>query len=379
MPKPPTMKDVAAAAGVALKTVSRHVNGATNIDPALASRIATAITELGYRHNLAAASIRPGRSAKVIGLVISDLANPYWSVLARSVERTLSENGYLLMTVSSEEDADRHRLLVDRLIAQRVDGLIVSPPRRDTTGWAADAAPLLPVVAIDRPLAPLLPSPTDAHPAAAPTPTPPAAEASAPLLTSPGADADAPHPTQPGAAADAPLVDTILADNAGGAEAATRELLRHGARRILFLGDSLELYTMRERNAGFRRALGLDPASDDDRASVATAHTAAEAAEVVTALLGTGRIDAVFAANNRASTGAVDAFTRAGTRLPLIGFDDFEAATLVRPGISVVAQDVAQMGETAAHAVLARLAGETPPPTTTTLRTRLVLRGSELP
>ncbi|GLK19152.1 hypothetical protein GCM10017602_36340 [Herbiconiux flava] len=151
MPKPPTMKDVAAAAGVALKTVSRHVNGATNIDPALAARIAAAITELGYRHNLAAASIRPGRSAKVIGLVISDLANPYWSLLARSVERTLSANGYLLMTVSSEEDADRHRLLIDRLLAQRVDGLIVSPPRRDTTAWAAAAAPLLPVVAIDRP------------------------------------------------------------------------------------------------------------------------------------------------------------------------------------------------------------------------------------
>jgi LacI family transcriptional regulator len=380
MPKPPTMKDVAVAADVSLKTVSRHVNGATNIDPALAARISAAIASLGYRHNLAAASIRPGRSAKVIGLVISDLANPYWSLLARSVERVLSANGYLLMTVSSEEDADRHRLLVDRLIAQRVDGLIVSPPRHDTTGWAAAAAPLLPLVAIDRPLA----SPAAVAPVSA---TLPDARAEAwPSPSSPaGPSAQKVDPDVTGELAPAPgtpLVDTILADNAGGAEAATRELLRHGARRILFLGDSLELYTMRERHAGFLRA--LDEARPEAEGApvtetVATAHTAAEAAEVLTALLATGRIDAVFAANNRASVGAIDAFTRTGTRLPLIGFDDFESAALVRPAVSVVAQDVALMGESAARAVLARLDGGTAAPLTTTLPTRLVLRGSELP
>jgi LacI family transcriptional regulator len=230
------------------------------------------------------------------------------------------------------------------------------------------------VVAIDRPA-------LSAPPAPAPL--------SAPLQDARAAPEVPPaSPTEPDVATDAnadvkrrqhpPLVDTILADNAGGAEAATRELLRHGARRILFLGDSLELYTMRERHAGFLRALA-PAAADGADSSVATAHTAAEASDVVTALLGTGRIDAVFAANNRASVGAVDAFTRAGTRLPLIGFDDFEAATLVRPGVSVVAQDVALMGEAAAQAVLARLAGDTPPPATTTLPTRLILRGSELP
>ncbi|MFB2556931.1 LacI family DNA-binding transcriptional regulator [Herbiconiux liangxiaofengii] len=346
MPKPPTMKDVAAAADVSLKTVSRHVNGATNIDPVLAARISTAIASLGYRHNLAAASIRPGRSAKVIGLVISDLANPYWSVLARSVERVLSENGYLLMTVSSEEDADRHRLLVDRLIAQRVDGLIVSPPRHDTTGWAVEAAAVVPLVAIDRPLARQDCPPTDTVPVDTALP-------------------------------DTVPVDTVLADNAGGAEAATHELLRQGARRILFLGDSLELYTMRERHAGLSRALAT--ATPAATLTVATAHTAAEAAEIVGALLQTDRLDAVFAANNRSSIGAIEAFTHAGTRLPLIGFDDFESAALVRPAVSVVAQDVALMGETAARALLARLADSAPAPTTTVLPTRVVLRGSERP
>ncbi|MCS5720091.1 LacI family transcriptional regulator [Herbiconiux sp. CPCC 205763] len=349
--KPPTMNDVAAAAGVSLKTVSRHVNGATNIDPALAERISAAIVALGYRHNLAAASIRPGRSAKVVGLVISDLANPYWAALARSVERVLSANGYLLMTVSSEEDEVQHRLLVDRLIAQRVDGLIAAPPRRDGIDWAVSAAEALPLVAVDRPVLAVGALPAQAV-GALPAQTPPLS---------------------------ALAVATVLADNAGGAEAATRELLRHGARRVLFLGDSLELYTMRERLEGYRRALRSAGIAPEDELVVTSAHSAAEAAEIVRSLLGTGRVDAVFAANNRSSIGAVDAFTRAGIRLPLIGFDDFESATLVRPGVSVVAQDVALMGETAARAVLARLAGTAPPSAVTVLPTHLVLRGSERP
>jgi LacI family transcriptional regulator len=376
MPRPPTMNDVAAAAGVSLKTVSRHVNGATNIDPVLAERIAAAIVALGYRHNLAAASIRPGRSAKVVGLVISDLANPYWAALARAVERVLSENGYLLMTVSSEEDEARHRLLVDRLIAQRVDGLIAAPPRRDGVDWAVSATAALPLVAIDRPV---LPS-SGANPDAGGLPAPgnPAAVPDADPASNPDAAAlpvSAPSDASPPALA----VATVLADNAGGAEAATRELLRHGARRVLFLGDSLELYTMRERLEGYRRALRGAAIAPDDDLVVTSAHTAGEAADIVGSLLGTGRADAVFAANNRSSIGAVEAFTRAGSRLPLIGFDDFESATLVRPGVSVVAQDVALMGETAARAVLARLAGTAPSPAVTVLPTQLVLRGSERP
>lgn len=414
MPKAPTMKDVAAEAGVSLKTVSRHVNGATNIDPVLAGRIAAAIVTLGYRHNLAAASIRPGRSAKVIGLVISDLGNPYWSALARSVERVLSENGYLLMTVSSEEDAERHRLLVDRLIAQRVDGLIAAPPRRDGLDWARSAAAALPLVAIDRPVLPSEARPADDGSADGDRPG--GASANSPALLggastsghpNPDGTATSGHPAPNGASAnghathgsasasshatpggasasdwaDAVAVDTVLADNAGGAEAATRELLAQGARRVLFLGDSLELYTMRERLEGYRRAVrgasgGAE--SDADDLVVTSAHTAAEAADVVGALLGTGRADAVFAANNRSSIGALEAFTRAGIRLPLIGYDDFESATLVRPAVSVVAQDVALMGETAARALLARLTGTAEAPRVTVLPTQLILRGSEL-
>jgi DNA-binding LacI/PurR family transcriptional regulator len=87
--------------------------------------------------------------------------------------------------------------------------------------------------------------------------------------------------------------------------------------------------------------------------------------------------DAVFAANNRTAMGALRAFRAAGRRLPLIGFDDFEAATLAEPAVSVVAQDVAGMGARAAEAAIARLAGGGGDAATVVLPTRLVLRGSE--
>lgn len=348
--RPPTMNDVAAAAGVGLKTVSRFVNGATNIHPDLAERIGAAIDALGYRHNLAAASIRPGRSSKVIGLIISDLANPYYSVLARSVERVCTEHGYLLMSASSEEDAERHRLLVDRLVAQRVDGLVVVPPRHATTPWATRTAEHVPMVLVDRPTGPL--ESVDVH--------------------------------------------TVLADNAGGAAGATRAMLDAGARRVAFLGDSLELYTMRERLAGYHRALteaaivaatGAGTGAEaEPGASVAQgvepivsdgAHSVEDAAEVVSGFLADGVVDAVFAANNRAAIGAVQAFATVGRRLPLVGFDDFEAAPLVRPAVSVVAQDVALMGQVAAETLLALIAGDAGPAVTHTLDTHLELRGSE--
>lgn len=97
----PTMNDVAREARVGLKTVSRYVNGQTNIDPVLAGRIGDAIVALGYRRNLAAASIRPGWTSRVLGLIISDLANPYYSVLTRSIETYAREKGYLLISASS--------------------------------------------------------------------------------------------------------------------------------------------------------------------------------------------------------------------------------------------------------------------------------------
>lgn len=325
----PTMNDVARVAGVSLKTVSRFVNGESNIDPALAARIADAIAQLGYRRNLAAASIRPGWTSKMLGLIISDLANPYYSSLARAIEGEVAREGYMLIVASSEEDGRTHDRIVDRLMEQRVDGLIIVPPRNAGREWAKVPPPVPPIVFLDRP----------------------------------GGREEA---------------DTVLADNAGGAAEATRTLYALGARRIAFVGDSLEIYTMSERYRGYcdaLRELGVPP---ETLPRFTNAHSSDEARIAVSEILASGSADAIFAANNRASIGALHAFRSAGRRLPLVGFDDFEAADLGEPGVSVVSQDIERMGRDAARLLLARLGGEgSTGYVTEVLPTAIVLRGSE--
>lgn len=324
------MNDVAREARVGLKTVSRFVNGQTNIDPELADRIATAIATIGYRRNLAAASIRPGWTSKTIGLVISDLANPYYSTLTREIESHARDRGYLLISASSDEDGAQHDRLVDRLMEQRIDALIVVPPRDAGRRWSTVPPPIPPLVFIDRPV-------------------------------------------------DFPQADVILADNAGGAHNAVSELIRNGARNVAFVGDALTIYTMRERYVGYVTALDEAGIECDPGIVSTTAHRSDEAAAAVTQLMRAGSIDAVFAANNRASIGSLQAFREVGYRIPIIGFDDFEAATLMTPAVSIVSQDVREMGRLAAQIVLDRLAGGVVEPAIHVLPTTLHLRGSELP
>jgi LacI family transcriptional regulator len=332
------MNDVARVARVSLKTVSRFVNGQTNIDPELSGRIAEAIVALGYRRNLAAASIRPGRTSKVLGLIIGDMANPFYSVLARAIETRAHESGYLLITASSDEDGFRHDELVDRLLEQQVDGLLIVPPRHPGRSWELMPQRIPPVVFIDRP-----------------------AEYGAPG-------------TMP---ADTVLADTVLADNAGGARAATAALVENGARRPAFVGDSLGIYTMRERHSGYLAALAAAGIQAQDSWLVTDAHGTSDAAAAVKRMLVEPDVDAIFAANNRSSIGALMAFREVGRRLPLVGFDDFEAAVLGDPGVSVVSQDIPEMGRRAAGLLIGRLNGDTSDSSVQTLPARLVLRGSE--
>jgi LacI family transcriptional regulator len=324
----PTMNDVAHRAGVALKTVSRYVNGDPTIGADYADRIREAIAELGYRRNMAAARIRPGQSAKMIGLIISDLSNPYFATLARAIELGAAAAGYMLTIASSEEDGARHDLLVDRLLEQQVDAIIDVPPRAPGRAWRDIPPPLPPLVFVDRP-------------------------------------------------SDWAAADTVLADNAGGARSATRALLHAGAGTVAFVGDSVEIFTMGERLTGYRQALVEADRPVDDDLVRDTVHTVDDAMRVVLDLLAGGRAQAVFAANNRAALGALRAFRLAETFLPMIGFDEFEAAALINPPISVVSQDIQAMGRAAADLAVARLNGSDIPCTTTVLPTSLILRGSE--
>ena len=325
------MTDVARSAGVSLKTVSRYVNGETNIDGGIAARIAESIDALNFRRNLAAASIRPGQRSQLVGLIIEDVANPFYAVLTRSIEIALRAAGLLLLAASSEEDPAQFCRLVEQFIERRVDGLIVVPPSDPGVRWPALAREIPALVMLDR--------------------------------LDPDIDAD-----------------SIVADDEGGGRAATDLLISAGARRVAFVGEGLALSTIAGRHRGYLAAHAAAGVRPDGRLVVDGVRTTDEVSTAVTRMLQTGtHVDAVFAANNRACMGALRAFRAVGARLPVVGFDDFEAAGLVEPAVTVVAHSVTEMGRLAAQMLLGRVNGDRSPSRTVTLPTTTILRGSEKP
>ena len=318
------MRDVAQRAGVSLKTVSRVINAEAGVTSATAERVTEAISQLGFERNDLAASLRQGGSTATLGLIIEDVANPFYSAIAQAVESAARDRGFLLITASAREDAERERELVTALLRRRVDALLVVPAGPDHR-YVADA---MRTVFLDRP----------------------------PL----GIEAD-----------------TVLLDNLGGARSAVEHLLAHGHTRIACVADDAGLYTARERIAGYRAAL-QDAGVEEDSALVMTGNRDDAAARAAVARLlampDKRRPTAIFTANNRNTVGALHALAAAPRRVALAGFDDFELADLL--GTTVVHADPWRLGEQGAALAFARLDGDERPPRTVTVPTELVARGS---
>ncbi|SEG93617.1 LacI family transcriptional regulator [Nonomuraea solani] len=317
------MKDVASAAGVALKTVSRVVNGEPGVHPATAERVRTAIDRLGYSRNESARVLRRGRTA-TIGLVIEDVADPFYAGLSRAVEAVVIDHGCLLLSGSSGEEPGRERELVETFCARRVDGLIVVPAGDDHTYLGPELEAGTPVVFADRP---------------------------------PGAGLD---------------VDTVLTDNAGGAGQAVRHLLTHGHRRIAFLGDHPAIFTASERLRGYRAELG--GLYDERLVSMRPPSLESVRGDLARMFALDDPPTALFTGNGRYTVTTLRAL--AGRRAALVGFDDFELADLLAPGVSVIAQDPSWMGRVAAELLFRRLRGDAGPPEHIELPVRLIPRGS---
>jgi LacI family transcriptional regulator len=325
----PTMRDVASTAGVSLKTVSRVVNREAGVKADTAARVEAAIARLGFARNDVARSLRHGR-ANALGLVIEDVANPFYSAIARTVEDAAHARSHILITGSCEEDAERERELVLRLLRRSVDALLIVPAGGDHRYLLPEIGAGTPIVFLDRP--------------------PRGVEA-----------------------------DTVLLDNEGGARAGTEHLLAHGHERIAFVGDPPTLYTAQERLAGYRAALadaGLEP---DDDLVAAGSHDAAAAEQAVRDLLAlpkSRRPTALFTANNRNTVGALRALRDAGEAVALVGFDDFELADMLAVPITVVRHDAAEMGRIGAALAYARLDGEEGLPQRRIIPCEVVARGS---
>ncbi|MCC5036833.1 LacI family transcriptional regulator [Streptomyces sp. WAC 00631] len=327
----PTMKDVAARAGVGLKTVSRVVNGEPGVTPDTVQRVQNAIEALGFRRNDSARILRKGRTAS-IGLVLEDLADPFYGPLSRAVEEAARAHGALLIHGSSAEAPERERELVLAFCARRVDGLIVVPASDDHRYLEPEIAAGIATVFVDRP------------------------------------------PGLIGA-------DVVLTDSYAGAREGVAHLIAHGHRRIGFIGDLPRIHTARERLRGYRAAMaGAGLPVDEAWVSLGPTDPARVRAAARAMLDGARPVTALFSANNRVTVTAVRELSGRTRPVALVGFDDFELADLLDPGVTVIAQDAAQLGRTAADRLFRRLDGADDPPEVTTLPTRLIPRGSgELP
>jgi LacI family transcriptional regulator len=326
----PTMKDVAALAGVGIKTVSRVFNDVPTVAPELVERVRTAADELGYRPNLTAASLRrTGGRTNTIGLLLEDVSNPFSSAVHRAVEDYARARGALVLAGSLDEDPHREQELARTLIDRRVDGLIVMPAGNNHEYVLAEQRAGTPFVFIDRPPSPL-------------------------------------------------VADAVVSDNRGGARHAVEHLLQTGHRRIAYLGDDLAIATAEERFLGFRDATSAARLPVDDRFVQHGLRDAGHAKQVTLEMCRQDPPDAIFASRNVISVGVVQALHKLGLqhRIALVGFDDIPLADLVDPGITVVAQDPTEIGRRAAQRLFDRLHGNEAPPSVHVVATQLVQRGS---
>ncbi len=325
------MREVAALAGVGIKTVSRVLNDEPNVLPETAQRVHRAAAQLNYEINSVAGNLRrSGQSTKTVGLVVGNVANPFSGQVHAGVEDVLYPEGYSVLAASLDDDAEREQKLVREFLRRRVDGLILTTISETQTYLLPELSRGLPIVFVDR------------------------------------------EPC--GIAADA-----VVGDNVGGAKDATAHLIAHGHRRIACLADRETLTTAVHRVEGYRSALE-DAGIEYDPSLVTMNLTSADAARTaITALLsGPNPPTAVFTAQNLITIGGIHALRDMTLQhtVALMSFDDLELADALDPGISCVTQDPLSMGAIAGQKLLERLAGDTAAPRTIVSPTRLIARGS---
>jgi LacI family transcriptional regulator len=322
------MSDVARRCGVSVKTVSRVVNNLAGASPETTARILAAIDELGFRRNDLAMDLRQARATSTIGLLIEDAANPFYGPLIRAVEERAWQEGALVVTVSSNEDGDRERDLIQALCARRIAGLLIVTATSDHAFLAPEVQRGLPVVFVDRP--------------------------------SQGLESDC-----------------VLLDNARSARTAVEHLIRQGHRRVALVGDHAHVYTVQERVRGYREALAAHGIEPDESLICLGRHLAPEASAAVHELFVLpDPPTAVFATNNRGTAGVLRALRDRRVLAAVVGFDDFEFADMLVPAATVVWSDPAEMGQAAADRLFHRMSGDDSPPQRIVLPTRLLIRGS---
>lgn len=329
-----TIRDVAQRAGVSVATVSHVVNESRIVSPDTKERVLAAIAELRYRPHGVARSLRRSKTG-TIGVIISDITNPFFADLVRGIEHAIqvldSRINYILS--NTDEDGHKERLALDVLLEKRVDGLVIAPAGGNQSYLADMAARRIPMVFVDRVL--------------------------------------------PRVEADAVIVNNI---------APTLRILDHviglGHRRIALLKATLHANSIEERVQGYRQALAENGLEFDPALVHESASTIADAFAAGSRILGTvPRPDAVFCTNNFMTLGMMRAVHALGLRCPqdiaIAGFDDFPWADSFNPQLTTIAQPSYSMGEEAIRLLIERMSKRrTGPAIRVTLGAELVVRES---
>ena len=325
------MRDVAALAGIGLKTVSRVINDEPNVTAGTSARVRAAADQLNYRPDIHAGNLkRTDRKTRTLGLVVGSVANPFSGALHRGVEDTAAARGTAVFASSLDDDSSRETRIVSEMLHRRVDGLILTTVRKNQSYLAPEQQRGTVLAFVDR--------------------APEGIEA-----------------------------DSVVTNNADAAALATAHLVSAGHRRLAYLGDRAELWTAQERRRGFLTQLGAVGIATADVPVIDELHDEETAFAAVLALFASDTPPtALFSSQNLVTIGAVRALRHLGLHheIALVGFDDVPLGDLLEPGVTVIAQNPYEMGRVAAERVFARLDGDASPPQSVVIPSRLIPRGS---
>jgi LacI family transcriptional regulator len=327
-----TVADVAEKAGVSVSTAARVLSGRGYASDETRRVVLEAAKGLGYVPNQIARSLRT-RQTRMIGLLIGDVENSFYSVIAKNVESVAKDAGYHVVLCNSDDDPTVEREYLKLLDGMRVDALVVTPTAENVRYLARLIESGIVIVQVDRRVE--------------------------------------------GLAADA-----ILVDNDAGAVSAVSYLIEAGHTSIGILTGELDVFTAQQRLVGYERALREHrvPIRKEliKTGSFHREHAIENATDLIRA---EPAPTAIFAANNILAEGVLIALDQQGLRVPrdvsVVAFDDVEWMSMVEPPLSTVRQPVADMARSAAELLLRRLReGRDGPPSTVVFRTEFVERAS---
>jgi LacI family transcriptional regulator len=309
-----TIKEVAERAGVSIGTASNVITGARRVGKARTARVLAAVKELDYHPNEVARSLKV-KQTRLLGMVLPDITNPFFSDLIRGAEDAALERGYLFLTANTDEQVEREIKIVTALRSRRVDGiLLAATASKNENHLKSVVGAGIPIVCLDR--------------------------------------------MPPGLAADG-----VLADNVRGAQECIRHLIRIGHSQIAIITGPLNLQIARERLAGYRNAFKeANLASAPDLIMEGDFREEAGYRLGKELLVRRERPTAIFTSNGVMMLGLLMALDELGVHCPtdiaLATFDDLPFAHSFHPHLTAVAQPANAIGHEGATLLIDRLEGK---------------------